>query len=108
MDRKDQALDRNKMLQTGVGKLQEAQQIAMSTHQTTIDIMGNMQDQRLQIQNATNKIDSVKGNAEVTGKYINSMERRELIYKSLLVAIIVLLFLAAMSLLYIKFTRYKK
>ncbi len=99
------AYDRNKMLQEGVTRLDEAQSIANGTHRVALEVMGTMQDQRLQLQNAADKIQGAKDNTQVSGKYITGMERREMLYKLLLSVVAVVLFLLIVSLLYIKVTR---
>ena len=102
------AFDRNKALQEGVGNLQDAHKTTANTHQVALDIIGTMQDQGLQIQAASNHIDHIKENAQVSRKYINTMERRECIYRTLLIFVVALLFALILSLLYFKFTRHYK
>ena len=94
-------------MESGVKALEQAQVVTKGTHQIAMGIMEAMQDQRFQIQNANGKIEAVKGNAQISNKYINTMERRELVYKVLLFVVIVVLFVTIFSLLYIKITRFR-
>ena len=104
--RKDQAQDRNRTLQAGVAELDEAHRASSNAHSVTLAIIGTMQDQRLQIQNTTGKLAQVKGNARVSQDYVNTMTRRDFLYRLLLLIIAILLLVLFLSLGYFKFVRY--
>ena len=106
-ERKEMAKDKNKTLMNGVKKLEEAMKSTEDTHQVSLNIMGTMQDQRVQLQNASGKIQEIKGNAHISAKSVKEIERKEFVYKGLLMFIIGLLLLTITSLLYIKFTRFR-
>jgi len=99
------AKSKNEIYQNGLTKLEEATKISEDTHSTALGIIGTMQDQRVQLQNASNKIAEVKGNTGISQKYVSGIERRDIIYKSLLWFIIVLLMLTILSLIYMKIFR---
>ena len=102
---KELAKDKNKMLAEGAKKLKEASRATEDANRTAINIISTMQDQRVRLENAADTITTMQGNAKVSESYIKGMERKEFIYKGLLIAIVALLFVVILTLLYIKIHR---
>jgi len=99
------AMDRNTMLMQGNKRLKGASRAANEIHSTGLDIYNELNKQGAQLKSTDIRLKDMSGHTKVSAAYVKGMERREFIYKGLLVLISVLLMLVIFTLLYIKINR---
>eukprot|EP00826_Nyctotherus_ovalis_P004222 TRINITY_DN10899_c0_g1_i3.p1 TRINITY_DN10899_c0_g1~~TRINITY_DN10899_c0_g1_i3.p1 ORF type:complete len:164 (+),score=62.88 TRINITY_DN10899_c0_g1_i3:366-857(+) len=96
---------KNEMLMEGATRLKTALKRGEETHHTTIDIMETLQQQRRKLDNAGRELTGMEGNTEIATKFVKGMERKEFIYKGLLILISIMLLVVIGTLLFIKLNR---
>lgn len=101
-DPRDKLLTNNEILQVSGETLENTLKIGIESEQIAIDTMNNLKKQRGQIVGINEKVNDVGQNITMANRTINTMDRRRIAMKLIMMATIVLLVIAFAICLYIK------